>query len=307
MDFDFYYGDPVAFQMYGYGGFGYDTSHVPPDQQHSELYHASKEGDLKKVKEIVRLCTGKTEEEKRCMINKARRWTEVDYKMSGFTKEYEWYDSTPLAIAANQGHSEVVQYLLEQLADPTLKGCPSDNVYLDALGEAKRGLEHLERALDRVKHLKEGASLYGLEDFYLLENETVTQRALKVLTHKSQYLACISMLDAVKPFWQKVPYSSAHYGGDDRRRAQYNNLPTDKKAMLEALAKIDAEGVQVSQEEIYHVTRQIETLQSKFREQERAEEEKRQRQAATRKSKPCWYHAQGTCRFGANCRFSHEL
>ena len=24
--------DPIHFQMYGYGGFGYDTSHVPKDE-----------------------------------------------------------------------------------------------------------------------------------------------------------------------------------------------------------------------------------------------------------------------------------
>ena len=35
----------------------------------------------------------------RKLLNASKRWTEVDYKMSGFTKEHEWHDLTPLAKA----------------------------------------------------------------------------------------------------------------------------------------------------------------------------------------------------------------
>ncbi|KAL7523751.1 hypothetical protein ACHAXR_000312 [Thalassiosira sp. AJA248-18] len=56
--------------------------------------------------------------------------------MSGFTKEYEWYDITPLGYAAVQGHCDVVQYLLEEGADPTLQGSPSADQYSDAFKAA---------------------------------------------------------------------------------------------------------------------------------------------------------------------------
>jgi hypothetical protein len=56
--------------------------------------------------------------------------------MSGFTKEYEWFDINPLAVAASKGHDEIVQYLLEEGADPTLVGCPYDDTYWDAFKAA---------------------------------------------------------------------------------------------------------------------------------------------------------------------------
>ena len=69
--------------------------------------------------------------------------------MSGFTKEYEWFDITPLAVAASKGRDDIVQYLLEEGADPTLSGCPHDDVYWNAF-QAARG-ERCVALLDAVK------------------------------------------------------------------------------------------------------------------------------------------------------------
>eukprot|EP00979_Chaetoceros_neogracilis_P003566 scaffold621_cov256-Chaetoceros_neogracile.AAC.1 len=70
-------------------------------------------------------------------INGARRWTEIDYRASGFTKEYEWFDRTPLLIAIKKGHVNVVRYLLEEGADPALKACYADERTNNAKKEAE--------------------------------------------------------------------------------------------------------------------------------------------------------------------------
>ena len=49
--------DPVDFQMNGYGGFGYDTSHVKSDGNHSALARAAKDGNLGAVQSLVRGCS----------------------------------------------------------------------------------------------------------------------------------------------------------------------------------------------------------------------------------------------------------
>ena len=45
--------DPVDFQMHGYGGFGYDTSHVRPDEPLSALVKKVTYDDLEGVKRVV--------------------------------------------------------------------------------------------------------------------------------------------------------------------------------------------------------------------------------------------------------------
>ena len=119
--------DPVDFAMHGYGGFGYDTSHIQQDEKQSEMCIAASKGDLNTVKQLVNTAAAISDDEKHKVINYALRWTEVDYRMSGFTKEYEWFDLTPVASAAKMGHHEVVEYLLREGADPLLEGYPEDD------------------------------------------------------------------------------------------------------------------------------------------------------------------------------------
>lgn len=87
MDYDV---DPVDFQMYGYGGFGYHTSQVAKDEPKSLCALAAEAGDLARVRSLSK--GPKSAEGKAKVLNHGRRWTEVDYRASGFTKEYEWYN-----------------------------------------------------------------------------------------------------------------------------------------------------------------------------------------------------------------------
>lgn len=158
--------------MYGYGGFGYETSHVKKDEPPSELCTHAQVGRLAEMKIIVEAAKAVSEDKKNCVINHARRLTEIDYRMSGFTKEFEWYGLTPLSHAAVMGHDAVVQYLLEEGADPTLKGCPSKDNYSDAFEAASIGAQH------------EGA----------------------------RGERCAALLEAVKPCWKKARYAGPQYG-----------------------------------------------------------------------------------------------
>ena len=160
--FDHMTNDPIDFYTNGYGGFGYDTGHIKPDGKHSELFHAASSGDLGRVKQIVssteqrqqeqelqqlqqlQLSKNKKKKKKKKqeaittlldVINHAREWTEVDYRLSGFTKEYEWYDRTPLMIAIKNGHVDIVLFLLQQGADPTLAACVDEDCFTGAENE----------------------------------------------------------------------------------------------------------------------------------------------------------------------------
>jgi len=205
--------DPVGFQMHGYGGFGYDTSHVRPDEVPPELTRSAKEGDVASARMIVEKAAAVSDEKKNAVVNHARRWTEVDYRMSGFTKEYEWFDLTALATAASKGHHDIVQYLLEQGADPTLKGCPWEDDHLNALMAA-------EKLLQKSKNTAGGSKSAG-DDGLMLR---CSQR-------------CVDLLQAAKPFWKDATYSSSQYSN---KREKFTNTPTDLEGLLRAVGSVPA-------------------------------------------------------------------
>jgi hypothetical protein len=130
--------------------------------------------------------------------------------MSGFTKEYEWFDITPVATAASRGHDHIVQYLLEQGADPTLSGCPTDDVHVDAFQAAEAQVRLEERKS------KDGRS----------------KTPVPLLRAKR----CEDLLAAAKPFWKSVSYSHSRYSKN--ARTSFSNEPTDMKGLLDAVGAI---------------------------------------------------------------------
>mmetsp|Transcript_36472 Transcript_36472/g.74405 ORF Transcript_36472/g.74405 Transcript_36472/m.74405 type:complete len:851 (+) Transcript_36472:234-2786(+) len=196
--------DPIDFQINGYGGFGYDTSHIGPDEPRSEMCLSAFQGDLSGVMDIVERAAAISEEGRIKVINYARRWTEVDYRASGFTKEWTWWDLTPVAMAAALGHHEVVQYLLEQGADPTLRGSPTENGSVDALGSAKTNLDY------------------------------ETKQGSDVKCNNAQ--RCVDLISVANLFWEKASYSSPHYS--TTIRAVFSNRPTNNQMLQEALQNV---------------------------------------------------------------------
>ena len=76
----------------------------------------AKAGDLDGVKSIVE----SSGEGKDKAINSARMKVQTEY-WRGELKVFKCFGATPLLAAAMKGHHEVVQYLLTNGADPTLK------------------------------------------------------------------------------------------------------------------------------------------------------------------------------------------
>ena len=240
--------DSVEFQMYGYGGFGYDTSHVKPAEKTSELVKAAKAGDLEQIQSNVRNASTESDEKLRSVINHARRWTEVDYKMSGFTKEWEWFGLTPLATAALHRHDNVVEFLLRQGADPTLKGCPDENVDYDAFSAAKQAMSEIEKGIETLRTVsREDLKVEVCGQVTIVRNSFKRYEAMKwkgpdsktpqqyatELVQKQAHRRVLEMLEAVKPFWKQAPYCSAHYHSE--RRKKFTNQSTDMKSMIAAL------------------------------------------------------------------------
>ena len=140
---------------------------------------------------------------RRKLANASRRWTEVDYRASGFTKEYTWHDFTPITAAAANGHADVVRFLLETcIADPTLKGCPSEDYHANAFQAAE--------------HTK-----YG---------RTLTSHG---------YVQCQKLLAAAKPFWQHQ-FDGSTWSCRSELDG-YSNAPTDKEAYMAALAAVNGD------------------------------------------------------------------
>jgi len=70
------------------------------------------------------------------MLNYCAKYHEVDYKMAGYTKEWDWFKYTPVVAAAKNGHIECVRVLLLNGACPVLQCCEIDDVCEDALQAA---------------------------------------------------------------------------------------------------------------------------------------------------------------------------
>ena len=103
-----------------------------------EISNAICRGDLKSVQRIVNAAAAISIDEKNKTINYARQWGEHNTfyatesnPLEGNPPTTNWFDVTPITLAAMRGHDQIVEYLLRVGADPTLKGCPYEDIELD--------------------------------------------------------------------------------------------------------------------------------------------------------------------------------
>ena len=259
--------DPVDFYTNGYGGFGYDTSHVAGPEPHSELYRASAAGDLAKVQSIVSETSPSL---KLQVLNHARKWTEVDYRASGFTKEYEWFDLTPLLVAVQKGHVSIVKYLLEQGADPTLQACPEEDLFVGCEGAAETAMTEAKRKIFNLKRIH-------AKDTYISDYEckaylphagkaqqSLQDRAKELIRHYHETIHGQEVIKMALKHWGTTKTrNGARYG------TRTFQLPPKFDDLQQALAKPgdlpDFEGDETASEELVKVLHGLEELAKRKR------------------------------------------
>ncbi len=107
------------------------------ENKESEIALAAQAGDLDRVKAAVKAEFPNIEQHilsgappplaLRLIINRTQCWVESDDK-----GDWPWHTLTPAAKAAHCGSAEVLEYLLKLGADPFLRGCYDEDVYLSA-------------------------------------------------------------------------------------------------------------------------------------------------------------------------------
>ena len=154
--------------------------------------------------------------ERRRVINYARRWTEDHkaYLSAENPKEStEWFDITPLTLAVTRGHHAIVEYLLHNGADPTLKGV---------------SLSDVEVPND------EGVAIYLIAHLHVNSFDAANHLSNKVR-------ACRRTKDLVgvsKPFWRKAAYSDSSAFRHDRN--EFTNVPVNSQWLRDALTAVPA-------------------------------------------------------------------
>ena len=124
--------------------------------------------------------------------------------MYALTRVSDQIDPTHVTPAQN-GHVRVVRYLLlTGIADPTLKGCPEDDIYHDA---------------------------FTAVDYKSFGGSKVSE------ANREQ---CRKLLEAAKPFWEPASYKGPRYSKKriNSKPIPFVNKPTDLTKLREAVQVI---------------------------------------------------------------------
>lgn len=229
-------------------------------QTNQVMANAAYEGNFAKIVSLVSSQTSDKDRHK--VIN------EASYRESIFTnsdtslllkhlgrtdKPKKWYGLTPLAIAAMQGHSNVLEYLLRHGADPTLRGSPSDDEDYNALDAAKEGARRAFHAIQTVllpgkdAVAKQRASLAktkdvtdkrklcttGINSDTFLNPQDVRKHAEELVQKRERCHLCIALLESATTYWPLAQCYTSHY-----RTRSYTNRPADIHSLRVSLDSI---------------------------------------------------------------------
>jgi len=220
---DDYYSDDSETSLGYLGNDGY----YPKDEKDSNLVTAASAGNLEAVKRIVQDCPPDL---KAGTLNCARKWTEVDEKMGGYDKSWEWFGDTAIIAAARAGHVEVVQYLLMEGADPTLSSCPR----CDGYETAQKAVE------DREKHLDSTIEKIKMGTIFVSEHDVEKDAKIFVrgIIEKQNRLKIISdLLKEAGKYWDRAKYASESYSKERSKAfAENPNKPTNLEDLRRGIA-----------------------------------------------------------------------
>ena len=188
------------------------------------IIKAAARGDLDAVKRIVEAAASISIVEKNKTMNQAPIWTEIlTVEESGIssgdvnnnvnvhtttttttTTSQEWFDVTAVTMAAMRGHHHILQYLLEEGADPTLKGCPKDAIQNDDDDPIVADQKELHmNAFDVSKDLYK-----------------------KIRSFRRSH----DLLTVCKPYWRRCNYSSSN--ASKFKREAFTNTPQCELSQL---------------------------------------------------------------------------
>mmetsp|Transcript_628 Transcript_628/g.818 ORF Transcript_628/g.818 Transcript_628/m.818 type:complete len:370 (-) Transcript_628:14-1123(-) len=195
----------------------------PINESKPAIIKAAARGDLDAVKRIVEAAASISIVEKNKTMNKAPIWTEIfpveknnvirssrdgesdnNIQTTTIAQTQEWYDVTATTVAAIRGHHHVLQYLLEEGADPTLKGCPKDVIQDDDDDPFVADQKELHvNAFDVSKDLYK-----------------------KIRSCRRSH----DLLTVCKPYWRRCYYSSSN--ASKCKRETFTNIPLCELSQL---------------------------------------------------------------------------
>ena len=204
------------------------TSALPiVNESKPPILKAAARGDLDAVKRIVEAAASISIAEKNKTINQAPIWTEIlsveenvigsghninnDNVVQTITKSIsqEWYDVTAVTMSAMRGHHQILEYLLEEGADPTLKGCPQDAIQNDDDDPIVADQRELHiNAFDVSKDLYK-----------------------KIRSCRRSY----DLLMVSKPYWRRCNYSSSN--ATKCKREIFTNMPQIELSQLKDMIR----------------------------------------------------------------------
>ncbi|KAL7426343.1 hypothetical protein ACHAXM_000410 [Skeletonema potamos] len=194
----------------------------PINESKPAITKAAARGDLEAVKRIVEAAASISIAEKNKTMNQAPIWTEIlpveecgtsggDGNINVQRTSQEWFDVTATTMAAIRGHHHVLQYLLEEGADPTLKGCPKDQIQNDEVYPIVADQKELHiNAFDVAKDLYK-----------------------KIRCCRRSH----DLLMICKPYWRRCNYSSSN--ASKFKRETFTNIPLcDFSQLKDAISKV---------------------------------------------------------------------
>jgi hypothetical protein len=212
---------------------------------------AADEGNFAKV--IALLASQNTEEGRNFILNEARpRGVETESDVVSINNnrtQKGWYDLTPLALTAVNGHANVVEYLLRQGADPTFRGSPSQDKDFNALEAAKQGIKVAQQDINSVMSF--GKDEYHHQQQYQHQTQpktttgaeanptlTALDYSQSLVEKRDRCLLCSAMIETAEKYWKLAQGYSSHY-----RKRSYNSKPKDIKALRASLDAISNENI----------------------------------------------------------------
>lgn len=200
---------------------------------------AARLGDTAEVKSIVEERIGKGFlHYPDFLLNYCAKYHEVDYKMGGYTKEWDWFKYTPVVAAAKNGHIECVRVLLLNGACPVLQCCEIDDVCEDALQAASSQGGWLGNSIaTELEKLERGEQLQSYSSLVQQAGSDSCQTVIKnALARAKKSAELEALVKVAMPFWHHIKDRSAHWNEKAARNNQ-KLVPSDGAALRAAVER----------------------------------------------------------------------